>query len=272
MRTDPRPIPQAMGFYYPNDYGPYRGTVVNSREQDLEKASFLRKLIKRIFRFNTTRLPPLKPGRLLEIGCASGAFLNKMSKTGWRVQGLEFSEHAAKSARSLGFEVSIGSLEAAPDPEYLFDLVVGWMVLEHLHDPVLALQKLHRWVKPRGWLVASVPNAGAFEFKLFKSCWYALHVPNHLYHFTPDSLARICEAGGWRMEKIFHHRVITNFIASTGYRLQDRGILTRISEKLVLLPESRTGLINYMLYPLAFPLSILGQTGRMTIWARRVDD
>ncbi|MCP4578448.1 MAG: class I SAM-dependent methyltransferase [Deltaproteobacteria bacterium] len=272
MRTTPRPTPETMGYYYPDHYGPYRGTRVNPDKKRNGHLSFLRKWVKDIFPFNTTRLPRLQPSRVLEIGCASGAFLNKMSHKGWQVEGLEFSKTASHAARSLGFSVHTGSLETAPDPQYLFDLVVGWMVLEHLHDPVLALQKLHRWVEPNGWLVLSVPNAGSMEFEIFKERWYALHLPNHLYHYTPDSLRKICAAGGWEIIRIFHHRTLTNLFASTGYWLQDHGMLPRLSKKLVALPESSTGRLNYFLYALALLMSIFGQTGRMTVWARKRDD
>ena len=272
MRTNPRPTPETMGLYYPDHYGPYRGTRVNPDSKDNGPLSFLRKWVKGIFPFNTTRLPRLQPSRLLEIGCASGAFLNKMSHKGWEVEGLEFSKTAAQSARSLGYPVHTGSLETAPDPEHSYDLVVGWMVLEHLHDPVSALQKLHRWVDPNGWLVLSVPNAGSMEFNIFKDRWYALHLPNHLYHYTSDSLSRICEAGGWKIVRIFHHRTLTNLIASTGYWLQDHGMLPRLSHKLVALPESSRGLFNYFFYVPACLLSIFGQTGRMTVWARKIND
>ncbi len=271
MRTNPRPTPETMGFYYPDNYGPYRATRINPDRKDNGHLSFWRGWVKSIFRFNTTCLPRLQPARLLEIGCASGAFLDKMSRKEWKVEGLEFSEAAAHSARSLGFSVYTGSVESAPDPEHLFSLVVGWMVLEHLHDPVLALKKLHRWVEPHGWLVLSVPNAGSVEFKIFRDRWYALHLPNHLYHYTPDSLSKVLEAGGWKTVRVFHQRILANFIASTGYWLQDHGILPRLSDKLVALPESR-GRLNHFFYPLAYLLSIFGQTGRMTVWARRIDD
>ena len=272
MRTDPRPTPETMGFYYPDDYGPYRGTTVNPGIKDGEYLSFWRKWVKGVFRFNTTRLPRLQPTRALEIGCASGAFLNKMSKKGWHVEGLEFSETAARAARSLGFSVYTGSLETAPDPKHYFDLVVGWMVLEHLHDPVLALKKINRWVEPGGWLVLSVPNAGSLEFKVFRDRWYALQLPNHLYHYTPDSLSKICEAGGWKIVKIFHHRTLANLFASTGYWLQDRGMFPWLSHNLVVLPESGRGLLNYLCYALAFPMSVFAQTGRMMVWAKKIDD
>jgi 2-polyprenyl-3-methyl-5-hydroxy-6-metoxy-1,4-benzoquinol methylase len=223
MRTNPRPTPETMGFYYPNDYGPYLGTrvkpVVSQSTTILKK--WLRLLAQRIFKFNTEVLPLIPTGRMLEVGCASGSFLHHMGQQGWQVEGIEFSEQAAGMARQMGYPVYAGSLETAPNPDQSFDLIVGWMVLEHLHNPMQGLIKLHEWAKPHAYLVLSVPNAGAWNFRIFKEKWYALQVPNHLYHYTPASLTRILFASGWEVEKIFHQRILTEWIASTGYMLTE---------------------------------------------------
>jgi len=271
MRTNPRPTPETMGFYYPDDYGPYQGTRVNPGIEDSSPLPSWQRWVKHIFQFNTTPLPKLPPERLLEIGCASGAFLDKMSRKGWEVEGLEFSEKAADAARSLGFPVYTGTVESTPDPKHPFRLVVGWMVLEHLHDPVLALQKLHSWVEPLGWLVLSVPNAGSMEFKIFKDRWYALQLPNHLYHYTPATLRKVLSRGGWSIVKVFHQRTLSNLIASAGYWLRDHNILKKTSGQLVRYPEAARSM-QYILYPLSSMFSLFGETGRMTVWARRSDD
>ncbi|HEY6093514.1 MAG TPA: class I SAM-dependent methyltransferase [Gallionellaceae bacterium] len=273
MRTNPRPTPQSMANYYPDDYGPYLGTRVAANVVQVpvvEKVAFYKKpiryIFKHFFQFNTEVMPPLPPGRMLEIGCASGSFLHHMSARGWQVQGIEFSAKAAEVASGLGYPVHAGSLETAPQPAEAFDLIVGWMVLEHLHDPIAGLKKLRNCAKSDAWLVLSVPNAGSVEFRLFGNRWYALQLPNHLYHFTPNTIRRVLDAGGWKVEKIHHQRVLSNLIASTGYVLIDKGY-PRLGRKLVDYPV-RSGWGNFILYPLAWLLSQFGQTGRMTIWAR----
>lgn len=275
MRTDPRPTPETIGFYYPDDYGPYQDTRVNPNKGAEDQRPLWRRFVTRFreqtIKFNSDRLPPLRTGRMLEIGCASGAFLHRMAGEGWEVEGIEFSEKAANSARSLGYRVHTGALETAPDPDKNYDLVVGWMVLEHLHDPVLALRKLRSWTRPGGWLVFSVPNAGSFEFSVFRSAWHATELPRHLYHYTPKALAKVLETGGWKIEKIFYQRVLGDLIASCGYILKDRNIAPSFAEELIKVPE-RTGRLYYALYPIACLLSIFGQSSRMTIWARREDD
>jgi 2-polyprenyl-3-methyl-5-hydroxy-6-metoxy-1,4-benzoquinol methylase len=266
MRTTPRPTPETIGFYYPDDYGPYLGTQVNQAKPTSRIKELLRPLVKRVFNFNTQRLPSLAPGRMLEVGCASGAFLHQMASQGWQVQGIEFSEKAAQAAAQLGYRVHAGPLETAPPPEEPFDLIVGWMVLEHLHDPVGGLQKLREWARPGAWLVLSVPNSASLEFRLFIEKWYALQVPTHLHHFTPETMGRVLQASGWTLKKVHHQRVLSNLFASTGYVLRDKGY-AKLGQKFIEFPE-RGGRWSYALYPLAWLFSVFGQTGRMTVWAR----
>ncbi len=279
LRTNPRPTRKTIGFYYPEDYGPHLRTVETAaatppRERPRWKRLGLRAhryLFYEAFRFNHERFPPLPPGRMLEVGCATGAFLHAMAERGWEVEGLESSERAAREARSHGHIVYLGTLEEAPDPTRLYDLVVGWMVLEHLHNPLLGLEKLRRWVRPGGWLALSVPNAGSLEFRWFREAWYALSLPTHLYHFTPRTLTRLLSECGWRAERIFHQRLMSNLLASMGYVLEDRGYRNFITRALVTSPV-REGRLHYRLYPLAWMLSLFGQTGRMTVWARKPND
>lgn len=270
IRTNPRPTPETIGFYYPDNYGPYLGTRIQQPEAEsgwtLKIKDITKRTLKWLFRFNTNLLPPLTPGSLLEVGCASGAFMHQMATQGWQVEGIEFSPKAAQATVELGYPVHIGSLETASLPSKSFDLIAGFMVLEHLHNPILGLRKMHDWVKPGAWLVLSVPNCSSLEFLLFKKRWQGLHLPNHLYHYTPYTLSAILKNSGWKIEKIFHQRTLLNLIVSTGYLLRDKGF-TKIGKIFINSPE-KSGYWNSALYPLAWLLSQFGQTGRMTIWAR----
>lgn len=267
MRTNPRPAPESIGRYYPDDYGPYLGTRVTEASAK-PKGWFVRtarSLARRLFPFKTDALPPLQPGRMLEIGCASGTFLHKMAQRGWQVQGIEFSDHAAQAAARLGHPVHVGPLETAPQPEGAFDLVVGWMVLEHLHDPVGSLRKLRQWSTPHAWLALSVPNAASLEFRLFKDQWFALQLPTHLHHFTPETIGKVLDAGGWELVKIHHQRTLANLLLSLGLWLRHKGH-PGLARPFMDLPNRSA--FWYGLYPVAWLAGLFGQTGRMTVWAR----
>jgi len=267
MRTNPRPTPKTIGFYYPDNYGPYLDTKVTVNES----IPLWKQLFGKAFQFNMTRLPLLKIGRMLEIGCAAGSFMHKMAKEGWEVEGIEFSPKAAENARALGYRVHTGSVETAHEPQQPFNLVAGWMVLEHLHEPILTLQKLHRWTYPDAWLVLSVPNMDCLGFYIFKDAWYALHLPHHLYHYTPKTLRLVLEQGGWQIINVFHQRILNDLIASTGYFLQDRGFKNKLTQAFINYPK-KAGWKSSLLYPFAYILSLFSQTGTMTVWARKLND
>src|SRR3546814_6395605 len=91
------------------------------------------------------------------------------------------------------------------------------MVLEHLHQPLDVLQKLRSWVRPDGWLVLSVPDAGGLEFRLFGDRWYALQLPTHLHHFSPETLTRMLTAAGWAVDRTLWHGSATNTLMSLSY-------------------------------------------------------
>jgi len=87
MRTNPRPNQETMGFYYPANYQPYLLTRVRNDTPPASPRTGVSRRIKRIARrlllqYRTNALPPLTPGRMLEIGCASGTFLHEMAAKG----------------------------------------------------------------------------------------------------------------------------------------------------------------------------------------------
>ncbi|MCG8487276.1 MAG: class I SAM-dependent methyltransferase [Chromatiales bacterium] len=263
LRTNPRPTPASIGFYYPDDYSPYLDTRVMSGS----RSGGLKHWIKSLLDTKAQTIPKLQPGEMLEVGCASGNYLHKMASQGWQVKGIEFSPQAAASARESGYQVHTGSLESVDLESSELDLITGWMVLEHLHDPLNGVKKLHNWAKPGAYLVLSVPNAGSLEFKLFLSRWYALHLPNHLYHFTPETMTKLLQQAGWQVESIHHQRVLSSFFYSLGYFLQERG-WPRLARWVVGRPTDKVRLYQ-LLYPLAYLAAIFGQTGRMTVWAKK---
>lgn len=270
MRTDPRPTPDTIGFYYPDDYEPYRTTQPVTKAPTAPPTVDVPKWKRHIWQAIELRnrpLPPLVPGRMLEVGCGSGSFLYEMAERGWQVEGIEFSKTAAERARAIGLAVRTGSLESVTDPSDRFDLIVGWMVLEHLHEPVHALKRLRRWAKPEAWLVLSVPDAGSWEFKVFQEAWYALSLPTHLFHFTPQTLRAVLVRSGWRAERILWHENPNNLLQSLRYRSIDRHSDGLEAVLFDIVHGRRHHLVHWALGKV---LGKLRASGRMTVWARPV--
>jgi len=271
MRTNPRPTAETLGHYYPENYGPYGTTKIRipspAAEPRKKRRGLLRRIKSRFLDTDTRKIPPLRPGLMLEIGCASGSFLYEMAQRGWQVKGLEFSEEAADAARRAGYAVHTGTLETAPDPTETYDLIVGWHVFEHMPDPIYALCKLYRWTNTGGWLALSMPDAGSWEFKVFGNRWYALQLPTHLYHYTPRTLSNVLTITGWRVERIFWHNNPNNLFQSLRYYCLDHGWNSGADYLLAILEGRRQRRLHLLLAKL---LGSLHASGRMTVWAQRV--
>lgn len=269
MRTNPRPTPQSVGHYYPADYSPYLDSVAGrpkrARRQTWHRR--LRKRVQKFFRLQDPRdLPMEPPGRMLEIGCASGAYLARAAADGWTVSGIEFSDTAAQRARESGFDVRSAAIEDVPAPAEKYDLVAGWMVFEHVHRPQDVFRLVREWVRDDGWLVMSVPDAGALEFRLFGPRWYALHLPGHMTHFTPKSLRRLLGDSGWTVEHIFWPQNPNNLFQSLRYWALDKGHLRLARFLLDVIRRKRLRRLHRWIGRL---LGLTRQSGRMVVWARR---
>lgn len=135
----------------------------------------------------------LKQGRLLDIGCGTGAFLHYMQQTGWNVTGLEPDAGARAKAKEL-YNVeaqpvdNLFSLEAGQ-----YDAITMWHVLEHVHEIHAYLQHLPMLLKPNGALLIAVPNYTSLDAQHYGPFWAAYDVPRHLYHFSPQSMEMLLQ-------------------------------------------------------------------------------
>jgi len=141
-----------------------------------------------------------KPGgRLLEIGCGSGAVLQLMQQKGWCVTGLDFDEGAVHNARSKGLDVHFGQLSEQGFADQTFDAVVMSHVIEHVPSLVEFLSECRRVLKDEGVLVALTPNADSSLHIKYGRYWRGLEIPRHLQIFTSQSLANIAGRVGFSM-------------------------------------------------------------------------
>ncbi len=130
-------------------------------------------------------------GKLVDVGCADGYFLELARADGWEVMGVEISEEmAAESSGRLNIPI-VTSVDRLPPGE--FDVITMWEVLEHLPDPVAELQRLVQRLRPGGFLMLSTPNAGHWQALRAPETWTAYRPPAHLVLFTADSLRLVLE-------------------------------------------------------------------------------
>lgn len=134
----------------------------------------------------------LRRGRLLDVGCGAGYFLDAARAAGWQASGVEVSPVAAQVGRErLGLEIYQGTLTDAQFAAGHFDVVTMFEVLEHLRDPASTLAEAWRILRPGGVLAIQVPNdLRAYRNLVFSSAnrWWVIP-PLHLHYFTAAALA-----------------------------------------------------------------------------------
>jgi SAM-dependent methyltransferase len=150
-------------------------------------------------------IPTRRPGRVLDIGCGDGSFLEALARQGWEIFGTELSEPIAATARKrLGEGLRVGTIEKVGFAAASFDLVTFWHVLEHLDDPRLALSEARRLLRANGRVVVAAPNIESLQACIFKEGWLHLDVPRHHWHFSPRTLAAVADRCDLRVESIRH--------------------------------------------------------------------
>lgn len=143
-------------------------------------------------------LGDIKRGKVLDVGCGDGGFLNLMSKAGWSVDGLDFDAKAIESAKiQYGLQLRHGDLHGAKYPDNTFDAVTMSHVIEHVPDPVSLLAEAKRVLKPGGRLVVTTPNNRSFGHEKLQRYWVGLDVPRHLNIFTLSTLRECAKCAGF---------------------------------------------------------------------------
>lgn len=195
MYLSPRPTPQSIAFYYPENYTSYRPPIEQERLA-LMRWMRRRKLQQR--RRFIEQFSERREGKILDVGCATGLFLNEMAQTGWQGYGVEPIDSAAQFARAhFGLEVFQGMLADAPYPPGSFDAITFWDVLEHTFSPTETLSQAAALLRPGGVVAISVPNWDSWERRWFGRHWQGYDPPRHLYVFTRPTLTELLEAAGF---------------------------------------------------------------------------
>lgn len=189
------PSPHEMGAHYGEDYD----RAIAAGGQDPNHWSERRDTL---FKYKNG-------GSLLDLGCSAGGFLRSVKGPSWNLYGIEMSHEVAERAEATtGAKVFVGDILAAPFAANTFDAITCFHVFEHLYEPREVLTKVAKWLKPGGVFFTMMPNIDSAGAHIFKSYWYALELPRHLYHFSPDSLRHLAHSAGLQELSITTHREV----------------------------------------------------------------
>jgi SAM-dependent methyltransferase len=224
---NPRPSENEMGQYYPIAYHkliPASGNLSTIKKIILASCfgyplenntslfyTSILKLLQPFLKNKIGRQIPdfIEDGFLLEIGCGRGEYLAKMRDLGWNVRGVDVSQEAIDFARShYQLDVCVAGADNLPYDDAFFDVVFLKHVIEHLHEPIAAMQEICRVLKPNGRILITTPNTNSLGNKLFGRQWVHYDPPRHLMVYNLKSLSHLFNLTG--VEMLTFNAPVTN--------------------------------------------------------------
>jgi len=283
---NPSPVDEDLALCYPTGYSAHRsGQAETAQVAEMPAAGrrpwYLAGWFRMIpgprwlYRWLTDSksqfVPPGPAGRrALEMGCATGDFLLRLNKEGWKAEGLDIVQPVVDVARARGLNVLLGDPTSVELPRGVYDAVFGWMVVEHLPRPRQAVQQAFEALCAGGWFCFSVPNFASWERRLWASHWKGADLPRHLQHFTPSILRTLLVDAGFVDVQIIHQPSFLYWLGSQGSRLKAKNAKSRLGETLLHWFYNNPPLWTYFVFgPLAHLSAALKQSGRLTVLARK---
>jgi 2-polyprenyl-3-methyl-5-hydroxy-6-metoxy-1,4-benzoquinol methylase len=143
-----------------------------------------------------------KKGTLLDIGAATGYFMDIARGRGWTVEGVEISDYAAEKGREKGLLLHTGTLGNAPLTAREYDAVSMLDLIEHVRDPVAEIQKAAKLLARGGRLIINTPDTGSMLARMLGRNWHQYVPPEHIMMFNAKNLKALLEKNGLRVEKV----------------------------------------------------------------------
>ena len=175
---------------HPDGYADYRGSEPVLRREFARTVQFIRGL--------------RDGGRLLEIGCAFGFFLEE-ARGFYEVAGIEIADAAVAFCQGRGLAViNAVAEESTLRALGMFDVIVLLDVVEHLPDPRSTLALCRRHLNPGGIIVISTGDFASVYARLAGRKWRLMTPPQHLWFFTPESMRRLSHSLGLQLQTYDH--------------------------------------------------------------------
>lgn len=220
------PPDQVVSFY----------SRLEDREYSTEaegRAKNFKTILKRLHRFN--------PGStLLDIGAASGIFLNLARQDGFEVQGIEPSSFLVAEAKNqYGLDLFKGTLEEFP-VDRKFAVITLLDIIEHLVEPDEFMGRVDELLEKNGLLVLVTPDIGSLAARMTGKRWWHFRIA-HINFFNRKAMTYFLEKHHYKIvlkKKYTWHfslfYLVTRIFPGLKHRKSLQKVLKRLHLKLPL--------------------------------------
>ena len=166
--------------------------------QEVEEylGNYISQSIKHNFSLKTLqKYQPDKTAKILDAGCASGAFLKQLAEDGYQnLYGVDLDNYVGKGIQLKDFKKADFNMSALPYPDNYFDAITAWCVLTHLENPYHFIREIKRILKEGGVFIATLPHIGSKAEKqnFYRKGEFIAYKPNndHITIWTPSLLEK----------------------------------------------------------------------------------
>ena len=113
-------------------------------------------------RIITSLLEDIPDVPMLELGCGTGHWTEFLTRQGFRITAVDYSEEMLKIARQKSIKNAVfleGDAAKLPFPDQSFSAIISITMLEFTDDPNIVLNEIDRVLKPDGQLILGCLNS-----------------------------------------------------------------------------------------------------------------
>lgn len=196
----PTPTAETLRALYQDDsyFGGDDGAGYSQYEtQEPEYLATFTEDVRRIAEFTPS-------GRVLDVGCGYGYFLQCALDAGYDAYGIDLSPAAVKlAAERYPGRVFCGALEEVPEiQDRRFDVIFGSHLIEHLTEPGAFLETASRLLRPGGLVVLVTPNIKSLLARVSGSRWVSFKIPEHVSYYDPATITTLLTRGNFTVRAV----------------------------------------------------------------------
>lgn len=135
---------------------------------------------------------------ILDVGCGNGSLLTQLHRMGFtNLTGIDpFINEGHDYGPIKIFKKEIYDLNGS------FDLIMMHHSLEHMFQPLKALQKTYSLLNKNKYLLVRIPVMGNFGWQHYKTFWCGLDAPRHIFIPSEKGMRMLAADAGFEIEKV----------------------------------------------------------------------
>jgi len=137
-------------------------------------------------------------GKILDVGCSSGVFLDVAKKRGWETHGVELNQKEFEYAKNKGHVVHNEILEKI-DFQTQFNAITMWDVFEHIVEGEFYLKLMMKMLKDDGVIFLQIPSADSLAAKILQEKCNMFDGLEHVNLYGANTIKMLAKKCGFKI-------------------------------------------------------------------------